>query len=62
MERLNPFRPLYAAFNQGDPALKYANLPAFPHMIDVEPAGLCNMRCLMCPTGLQALWRPQDGS
>lgn len=57
---MNPLRPLYDRFNHGDPMAKYNELPDFPRMIDIEPCGLCNMRCLMCPTGIQALGRPQD--
>lgn len=60
MGRINPFAPLYEGFNSGDPARKWAQMPDFPRMIDLEPAGICNLRCLMCPTGIHALGRPQD--
>lgn len=56
---MNPLKPLYESFNRGDPAEKYANLPDFPRMLDVEPVGLCNFKCLCCPTGLNALKRSQ---
>ena len=55
---MNPLSHLYEQFNVGDPAEKHANLPAGPLMIDLEPVGVCNLRCVMCPTGLQALGRP----
>lgn len=55
---MNPFAPLYAVCNQGDPADKYRDLADFPIIIDVEPVGACNMRCAMCPTGLRNTGRP----
>jgi len=54
-----PFSDLYRQCNTGDPAEKYKNLANFPIIIDVEPTGLCNFKCLCCPTGLNALQRPQ---
>lgn len=56
--RSNPFQPLYAKCNSGDPADKYRDLADFPSIIDVELTSLCNFRCLMCPTGIGALKRP----
>ena len=56
---MNPFRPIYDLCNTGDPAEKLATLALFPRMIDVEPAGLCNQKCRMCPTGLGSLGRAQ---
>ena len=56
---MNPFAPLYAQQNTGTAEEKHANLPGFPRLIDIEPVGLCNFRCVCCPTGLQAVTRPQ---
>lgn len=56
---MNPLAPLYESFNSGDPQQKYDTLPDFPRIIDIEPAGLCNFRCIMCPVGVGALGRPQ---
>lgn len=56
---MNPFSPLYQRCNSGTAEQKHKGLGDFPIIIDVEPVGLCNYRCLMCPTGLQALGRPQ---
>ena len=56
---MNPFAPLYAQQNTGTAEDKHANLPDFPRLIDIEPVGLCNFRCVCCPTGLQAVTRPQ---
>ncbi|EME69307.1 putative cofactor modifying protein [Paramagnetospirillum caucaseum] len=50
-ERANPLDPLYALCNQGNSAEKYAGLPAFPRLVDLELTNTCNFRCLMCPTG-----------
>ena len=55
---MNPFQPLYDQCNTGTSADKYANLPAFPKIIDVEVTSACNFRCLMCPTGNLSLKRP----
>ena len=55
---MNPFVPLYDVCNTNTPAIKYAELADGPSIVDIEPVGLCNMRCVMCPTGLQALGRP----
>ncbi len=55
---MNPFSPLYAKCNSGTAANKHAMLLGGPLIIDVEPVGLCNFRCVFCPTGLQALGRP----
>lgn len=56
-DRSNPFAPLYAICNSGTSAAKYADLAEGPIIIDVEPTSTCNMRCVMCPTGLQATGR-----
>lgn len=55
---MNPFHAMYDAFNHGTSRGKLAGLPDGPVMVDLEPTALCNMRCTMCPTGLQALGRP----
>lgn len=47
----NPLQEHYDLCNAGDSKKKLANLPAFPHMIDLELTNTCNFRCLMCPTG-----------
>lgn len=57
---MNVFQPLYDACNTGTNAAKYAALAGFPSLIDIEPSGLCNQRCSMCPTGLMSLGRPQN--
>lgn len=57
---MNPFQPLYAACNNGDPKDKYENLPDFPRLIDIEPVSFCNFRCVMCPTGLHATGREAE--
>src|SRR3990167_5079045 len=54
----NPFSALYEQCNTKPPAEKYASLKNGPTIVDIEPTGLCNFRCTMCPTGLQALGRP----
>lgn len=51
MQRSNPFVPYYQRLNAGDSREKLANLPDFPHMLDVELTNACNFRCLMCKTG-----------
>lgn len=51
MTRVNPFQTIYDLCNSGDSVQKFANLPDFPRLIDVELTNLCNFRCLMCPTG-----------
>lgn len=56
---MNPFAEHYAACNTGTNSAKHAALADFPHIVDIEPAGVCNMRCLCCPTGLRAVTRPQ---
>lgn len=57
---MNPFQPLYDGCNTGDSAGKYADLPDFPRLIDVELTSSCNFRCLMCPTGNLSLKRPAE--
>lgn len=57
---MNPFQDHYDSCNHGNPRDKYESLDDGPHLVDIEPVGLCNFRCLMCPTGLQSLTRPQD--
>lgn len=47
----NPLQPLYALCNQGNSHQKWAQLPEFPRMLDLEVTNTCNFRCLMCPTG-----------
>lgn len=47
----NPFQPIYDRCNAGNSPAKYASLPAFPRLIDIEVTNTCNFRCLMCPTG-----------
>lgn len=55
---MNAFQHHYDRCNASDSATKYANLSEGPHLVDIEPVGLCNFRCTMCPTGLNALGRP----
>jgi MoaA/NifB/PqqE/SkfB family radical SAM enzyme len=47
----NPLQPIYDICNAGNSKRKFANLPEFPRMIDLELTNTCNFRCLMCPTG-----------
>ena len=56
---LNPFAKLYEKQNTGTAQEKHDTLPDFPRLIDIEPVGLCNFRCVCCPTGLQTLTRKQ---
>lgn len=58
MERQSPLKEIYAACNAGNSKEKLKNLPAFPHIMDVELTNTCNFRCLMCPTGTHAMRRP----
>lgn len=55
---MNPFQNLYDRFNLGTNQLQSQDMPNGPMMVDIEPVGLCNFRCVMCPTGLQSLTRP----
>jgi radical SAM protein with 4Fe4S-binding SPASM domain len=57
IQKLNPFQHLYDQCNAGDSKQKYAELPNFPRLIDIEPTNSCNFRCLMCPTGNLSLQR-----
>jgi len=59
VERTEPFAHVYKSCNAGNSHQKLANLPAFPHLIDVEMTNTCNFRCLMCPTGTFAQKRPK---
>ena len=54
---VNPFQSRYDLCNNGSAEDKNANLPPFPHIIDVELTSSCNFRCLMCPTGNLSLKR-----
>ena len=47
----NPLQPIYDECNAGNSVEKFASLPDFPRLIDVELTNTCNFRCLMCPTG-----------
>ena len=57
---MNPFQPLYDQQNAGTSASKYASLPDFPRLLDIELAAHCNLRCLFCPTGLLANGRAAE--
>ena len=57
---MNPFQPLYDNCNFGPAEQKYAELPDFPRIIDVELTSSCNFRCLMCPTGNLSLQRKAE--
>lgn len=57
---MNPFQSLYAQCNTGTSAEKYAALPDFPRMLDIELTSACNFRCLMCPTGNLSLKRDAE--
>lgn len=56
--RTNPFRKIYDACNKGNSKEKFADLPPFPRLIDIEATNACNFRCLMCPTGNRSMTRP----
>ena len=56
----NPFQPLYDEQNRGMSVGKYARLPDFPRIIDIEATSACNFGCLMCPTGNLSLKRRAD--
>lgn len=56
---MNPFQDHYDSCNHGNPRDKYESLDDGPHLVDIEPVGLCNFSCLMCPTGVGALKRSQ---
>lgn len=55
---MNPFQGLYDGCNVGTNAAKYADLPPFPRLMDIEVTSACNFRCLMCPTGNLSVTRP----
>jgi MoaA/NifB/PqqE/SkfB family radical SAM enzyme len=55
--RENPLKPIYDACNAGDSKAKFAALPDFPRLIDLEPTNACTFRCLMCPTGNKSMSR-----
>jgi len=59
MKRSNPFQPIYALCNQGEPREKIRSLPPFPRYIDVELTNDCNFRCLMCAAGAGMMKRPR---
>ena len=42
--RNNPFQPIYDICNAGDSKAKFAALPPFPRLIDVEMTNTCNFR------------------
>jgi MoaA/NifB/PqqE/SkfB family radical SAM enzyme len=50
----NPFIPLYQKINTTPDHLKYANLPEWPLMIDVELTNKCNMKCMFCFNSMQS--------
>lgn len=54
---MNPFAPLYEKQNTGTAEQKFASLPDFPRLIDIELTNACNFRCLMCPTGNHSMQR-----
>lgn len=55
---INPLQNHYDQCNDSDSETKHRLLADGPHLVDIEPVGLCNFRCTMCPTGLGALGRP----
>lgn len=57
--KTNPLQPIYDICNAGHSKEKFAKLPAFPRMIDIEMTNTCNFRCLMCPTGNFSQKRPK---
>lgn len=46
----NPLQEIYELSNR-DMAVKEKEIPPFPRMLDIELTNLCNMKCVMCPTG-----------
>jgi len=48
----SPFKPIWDIINSGTNAERMERLPDFPRIIDLELTNDCNLRCLMCPTGM----------
>lgn len=59
MARINPFQPLYAVCNRESLVAKASRPKDFPIIIDIELTNRCNLHCLMCPTGIGTIKRPQ---
>lgn len=54
---IDPFKEIYDKCNSGTNEEKYASLPDFPDLLDIEITNRCNLRCAMCPTGRGELTR-----
>jgi len=54
---INPFKSVYDQVNEGNNQDKMACLPNFPRMVDIELTNTCNLKCRMCPTGMDTSTR-----
>ena len=47
------FTSIYHLLNNGTAEEKYARIPQFPYLIDIELTNHCNFSCRMCETGMK---------
>lgn len=53
----NPLQGIYELSHYRTMSEKAKNIPPFPMMVDVELTNICDMRCVMCPTGNRTVKR-----
>lgn len=53
----NPLQEIYELSHHTTMKERSENIPVFPRMLDVELTNLCNMQCVMCPTGNNSVKR-----